>query len=155
MNASLYFQTFFCKPGSAAFCVVKVERVCVYLCACVCVFVCVGVCVVRTGSEQLACAQEADGQPHDGGLVQVRADAVGQRQLVGQVVEHLRLFAAAAAGRVARLLFTPLRAGPAKQINTRKLKNIPVDLSHSGPIIPLLSRRLQADLRSSNHRSSM
>lgn len=32
---------------------------------------------VRTCGEQLVCAQEADSQPHDGGLVQVRADAVG------------------------------------------------------------------------------
>lgn len=32
---------------------------------------------VPTRGEQLACAQEADGQPHDGGLVQVGADAVG------------------------------------------------------------------------------
>lgn len=156
VDASLYFHTFFCKAGSAAFCVVKVERVCVYLCVCACVcgaYVCV--CVVRTGSEQLACAQEADGQPHDGGLVQVRADAVWQRQLVGQVVEHLRLFAAAAASRVARLLLTPLRAGPAIQINTRKLRKISVGPSHSDPIISLLSRWLQAGLRSSNHRSSM
>lgn len=68
---------------------------------------------VRTVGEQLARAQEADGQPHDGGLVQVRADAVGQRQLVRQVVEDLRLLAAAAAGGVARLLLAAVRAVPA------------------------------------------
>lgn len=32
---------------------------------------------VRTCVEQLACAQEADCQPHDGGLVQVSADTGG------------------------------------------------------------------------------
>lgn len=32
---------------------------------------------VRTRGEQLACAQEADCEPHDGGLVQVSTDAVG------------------------------------------------------------------------------
>lgn len=75
---------------------------------CVCVCVCVCARAVRTGGEHLACAQEADGQPHDGGLVQVRADAVRQRQLVRQVVEHLRLLAAAAAGGIARLFLAPL-----------------------------------------------
>lgn len=69
---------------------------------------------MRTCGEQLARAQEADGQPHDGGLVQVRADAVGQRQLMSQVVEHLGLLAAAAASRVPGLLLTPLRAAPAE-----------------------------------------
>lgn len=64
--------------------------------------------VVRTCVEQLARAQEADRQPHDGGLVQVSADTVGQRQLVSQVVEHLCLFAAPAASCVTRLLLTPL-----------------------------------------------
>lgn len=79
----------------------------------------------RTGGEQLACAQEADGEPHDGGLVQVSADAVGQRQLVGQVVEHLRLFAAPTASRIARLFLSPLRAAPANRKNEDGHTEIP------------------------------
>lgn len=75
--------------------------------------VCVGVCMVRTYGEQLACAQEADSQPHYGGFVQVRADAVGKRQLVSQLVENLRLFASPAAGCIPRLLLASLRAAPA------------------------------------------
>lgn len=66
-----------------------------------------------TCGDQLAGTQEADGEPHDGGLVQVGADAVGQRQLVGQLVEDLRLFAAPASRRVPRLLLAALRAAPA------------------------------------------
>lgn len=34
---------------------------------------------VHTCGKQLAGTQEADSQPHNGGLVQVRADAVGKR----------------------------------------------------------------------------
>lgn len=74
------------------------------MCVCVCVHTC---------GDHLACAQEADGQPHDGGLVQVGADAGGQRQLVGELVEDLRLFAAPGARRIAGLLLAPLRAAPA------------------------------------------
>ena len=66
-----------------------------------------------TGGDQLACAQEADGEPHDGGLVQVGGEAVGERQLAGQLVEHLRLLAPPAARRVPGLLLAPLRAAPA------------------------------------------
>lgn len=39
------------------------------------------------------CSQEADGQAHDGGFVQVGAHTVGQRQLMGQFIEDLRLLA--------------------------------------------------------------
>jgi len=82
------------------------------VCACVCVCVCAA---SRTCGEHLARAQEADGQPHDGGLVQVGGDAVRQRQLVGELVEHVRLFAASGASRVARLLLTSLGAAPARE----------------------------------------
>lgn len=76
-----------------------------------CLRVCICVCVwrsVHTCGKQLACAQEADSQPHYGGLVQVRADAVGERQLVSQLVENLCLFAAPAASCIPRLLLTTL-----------------------------------------------
>lgn len=58
------------------------------------------------------CAQEADGQPHDGGFVQVGAHAVRQGQLVGQLVEDLRLLAPSAPGSIPGLLLPPLRAAP-------------------------------------------
>lgn len=58
------------------------------------------------------CPQEADGQPHDGGLVQVGAHAVRQGQLVGQLVEDLRLLASPASGSIPGLLLPPLRATP-------------------------------------------
>lgn len=58
------------------------------------------------------CTQEADGQPHDGGLVQVGAHAVRQGQLVGQLVEDLRLLAPPAPGSISGLLLPPLRATP-------------------------------------------
>lgn len=58
------------------------------------------------------CAQEADGQPHDGGFVQVGAHAVRQGQLMGQLVEDLRLFAPPAPGGIPGLLLPPLRATP-------------------------------------------
>ena len=66
-----------------------------------------------TGGDQLARAQEADGEPHDGGLVQVGGEAVGEGQLAGQLVEHLRLLAPPAARRITGLLLAPLRAAPA------------------------------------------
>lgn len=58
------------------------------------------------------CAQEADGQPHDGGFVQVGAHTVRQGQLMGQLVEDLCLFAPPAPGSVPGLLLPPLRATP-------------------------------------------
>lgn len=62
------------------------------------------------------CAQEADGQPHDGGLVQVGAHAVGQGQLVGQLVEDLCLLAPPAPGSIPGLLLPPLRATPTLRV---------------------------------------
>lgn len=58
------------------------------------------------------CSQEADRQSHDGGLVQMGAHAVGQRQLMGQLVEHLRLLAPPAPCGIPGLLLPPLRATP-------------------------------------------
>lgn len=69
---------------------------------------------MRTCVEEALRAQEADGEPHDGGFVQVSADVVRQRQLVSQLVENFRFFAAARASGVARLLLTTLRAVPVR-----------------------------------------
>lgn len=44
---------------------------------------------ILTSTEKFSHAQVADDEPHDGGLVQAGADAVGQGQLLGQLVEHL------------------------------------------------------------------
>jgi hypothetical protein len=57
-------------------------------------------------------AQVADCEAHDGGLVQVRADAARKGQSVRQLVQHLRLLAAPAAGRVPRLLLPQLGVRP-------------------------------------------
>lgn len=100
-------------------------KACVFVCVCVsdyvcmCVFmhVCVVVCVcvhdiALTWADDLAGAQEADGQSHDGGFVQVGADAVWEGQLIGQLVKHLRLLTTTTACRVTRPLLTPLRTVP-------------------------------------------
>lgn len=68
--------------------------------------------------QQLPHAQVADGQPHDGRLVQVCTHGVGQGQLVSQLIEHLRLLAPPAPRRVPRLLFPALRANP-RETNIR------------------------------------
>ena len=57
-------------------------------------------------------AQEADGQPHDGGLVQVRAHAVRQGQLMRQLIEDLCFLAPPAPGCISGLLLPPLGAAP-------------------------------------------
>ena len=59
----------------------------------------------------------ADGEPHDGGLVELCAGVVRQGELVGQLVEDLRLLAAAGAGRIAGLLLPLLRI-PATRITS-------------------------------------
>lgn len=56
--------------------------------------------------------QEADGQPHDGGLVQVGAHTVWQGQFMSQLIEDLRLLAAPASCRIPGLFLPPLRAAP-------------------------------------------
>lgn len=53
-----------------------------------------------SGREEAAQPQEAEQDPHDTGLVQVVGDPPGQRQRVGQLVEHLRLLAAPVSGCV-------------------------------------------------------
>lgn len=58
-------------------------------------------------------AQVADGEAHDGGLVQVGADPAREGQRVRQLVQHLGLLAAPAAGRIPGLLLAQLRARPA------------------------------------------
>ena len=59
--------------------------------------------------QNFADLEEADGQAHDGGLVQLGRDGGGQRKAVGQVKEHLRLLTAAKPGCIARFLFPLLR----------------------------------------------
>lgn len=54
------------------------------------------------------CSQEADSQPHDGGLVQVGTDVVRQGQLMGQLIEDLGLLAPPAPCSISGLLFPPL-----------------------------------------------
>lgn len=71
--------------------------------------VCIWIC---TWGEEFACPQEADGQSHDGGFIQVWADVVWKGKLVGNFVEHLRLLTAPAARRITRLLLTPIWAAP-------------------------------------------
>lgn len=58
------------------------------------------------------CPQEADSQPHDGGLVQVGAHTVRQGQLVGQLIEDFRLLASPAPCCIPGLLLPPLGAAP-------------------------------------------
>lgn len=65
-----------------------------------------------TSIQQLPHAQVADGEPHDGGLVQVCTDRVGQGQLVRQLIEHLRLLAPPAPRRIPRLLLPAFGANP-------------------------------------------
>lgn len=83
----------------------------------------VSVCKTQTWSEQFVCTEEADGQSHDGRFIQVWADAMRQRQLMCQLVEHLRLLTPPAARRISRLLFSPLwrisvNTGQRSKINT-------------------------------------
>lgn len=76
---------------------------------------------VGGGASRLTCsaeavhAQVADCEAHDGGLVQVRADAARKGQSVRQLVQHLRLLAAPTAGRIPRLLLPQLGARPVER----------------------------------------
>lgn len=65
------------------------------------------------GLQQLLHPQEAEGDPHDAGLVQVGADFARERQSAGELIKHLRLLAATTSGRVARTQLSLLRTGPA------------------------------------------
>lgn len=58
------------------------------------------------------CSQEADGQAHDGGFVQVGAHTVGQRQLMSQFIEDFRLLATPAPCGISGFLLPQLRAAP-------------------------------------------
>ena len=66
-----------------------------------------------TCGAELVHAQVADGEAHDGGLVQVGAHPAREGQSVRQLVQHLGLLAAPAAGRIPGLLLAQLRARPA------------------------------------------
>ncbi|TNN77802.1 hypothetical protein EYF80_012100 [Liparis tanakae] len=59
--------------------------------------------------DQVVHPQEAEGDSHDGGLVQVGADSAGERQRAGQVIEHLRLLAPPTSGRITRAQLSLLR----------------------------------------------
>lgn len=87
--------------------------------------VCVCVCKTETWCEKFACTEEADGQSHDGCFVQVWADAIRQRQLMCQLVEHLRLLTPPASRCVSRFLFPPFRrmsvdTGQRSKVNTNQ-----------------------------------
>ena len=71
--------------------------------------------------QHLADLEEADGQAHDGGLVQLGGDGGREGQAVGQLEEHLRLLAAAAAGGIARLLLPLLRVSA--HTHTRRVRD--------------------------------
>lgn len=77
----------------------------------------------QTWCEQFACTEEADGQSHDGRFVQVWADAMRQRQLMCELVEHLRLLTPPTARCITRLLFPPfwrmsVETGQRSKVNT-------------------------------------
>jgi len=78
---------------------------------------------ILTGAEHFPHAQVADDEPHDGGLVHAGADAVGQGQLLRQLVEHLRLLPTPGSRRIPRLLLPPIRAHPAGE--RRRVSQIP------------------------------
>lgn len=65
------------------------------------------------GLQQLLHPQEAEGDPHDAGLVQVGADSARERQSAGELVKHLRLLTAATSGRVTGAQLSLFRTGPA------------------------------------------
>lgn len=73
----------------------------------------VQVVVLGGGRVEAAQPQEAEQHPHDARLVQVVGDPPGQRQRVGQLVEHLRLLAAPLPGRVPRSQLPLLAVAPA------------------------------------------
>lgn len=77
------------------------------------------------------CSQEADSQPHDGGFVQVGAHAVRQGQLVGQLIEDLRLLASPAPCCIPGLLLPSLGAAP----KLREKRSVP-EMSLSSYHIP-------------------
>lgn len=62
--------------------------------------------------------QEAEGDSHDGGFVQVGGDSAGERQCAGELVKHLRLLTPPTSGRIPRTQLPLLRAGPAERRDT-------------------------------------
>ena len=74
----------------------------------------------QTCSEEAVHAQEAERDPHDGGLVQVGGDFVWEGQGVGELVEDLRLLAPPTPGRIPRPHLPLVRAGPGEEREGRK-----------------------------------
>lgn len=68
-----------------------------------------GLTVVTLGFHDLTDLQVADGQPHDGCLVQLTITAAVLWDLLRQLRENLRLSSTTTAGRITRLLLPLLR----------------------------------------------
>lgn len=64
--------------------------------------------------------QEAERDPHDGGLVQVGGDSAGEGQHMGEFVKHLRLLTPPTSGRIAGTQLPLLRTGPEGEEGGRK-----------------------------------
>ena len=73
-----------------------------------CFIVCVLGELVVSSVEDVVYLEHADAETHDGSLVQLTGHAVGQRQGLSKFAENLRLFAAPATGRIARLFLALL-----------------------------------------------
>lgn len=97
-----------------------------------------------TGSQETLQRQEAQGDSHDGGFVQLRGNAARKRKSAGQLVENFRLFAPPASGRVTRTQLPLLRTGPTgggrrgrgvknnkKQNNRKKFKEVTSKQRHT------------------------
>ena len=78
---------------------------------------------VPLGAE-LADLEEADGEPDDGGLVQLGRDGARQRQHLGQLVEFVVLLASPGPRRVPGLLLPDLQDTAEQKVHNQSLGNI-------------------------------
>lgn len=69
--------------------------------------------MLLTRSQELAHAQEAEGDSHDGSFVQVGGHPAGERQSVGELIKHLRLLTPPTPGCITRAQLPLLRTAPA------------------------------------------
>lgn len=65
-----------------------------------------------TRSQEAPHAQEAEGDSHDGGFVQVGGDSAGKWQSVRELVKHLRLLTPPTSGRITGTQLPLFRTGP-------------------------------------------
>ena len=68
--------------------------------------------MLLTRFEEVAHAQEAEGDSHDGGFVQMGGDSAGERQSVGELVKHLRLLTPPTPGCITGMQLPLLRTAP-------------------------------------------